>query len=350
MAMPRTLGILGFEGRALADDGVTRTAGTGGSYSTVVLPTGSYSTTSFCLDGDASTFVSSWHHGATDTGTPNEPIGTRWTFGMRMRADANDANNNEALFGVSDGTTELIAVSRADTTGVVTLRVSGAVVATSTYTPSTGAFTNYLVDVDNDTAGYVRVYVAGDLSTPIINYTLPAAVASPNAFYFADNGSATHYIDDMWATDMDGEADVQLHRLVNRSVAPVTLTGAGYYTAWENGAGGTGVYSAIDERPSSDADAINTASVDEASTFTTSGVSAPAVHSLKWMARVTREGTTAGESLEFRQRQGGTDADLDTMDAPGDGHCIMVTDTDGAGGEWTVAGLLSNEIGVVSRT
>lgn len=347
----RTLGLQGFEGGELAFDGIVRAVGTGGSYETTELPSGSSSVRSYRLNTGTSQYVSQWHDGATDTATPLTPNGTRWAFGFQMRPENNDANNNEGYFGVSTSTTERITLSRVDTTGFVTLRVGGSVVATSTFVPTIGEFTRYIVDVDNDTGGYIKVYVAGDLSTPIIDYALPgAAMTNPNAFIFGDNSSVTHYVDDFWAIDLDGELDSVLNRYISVSVAPVAVTGAGNYAVWGNGAGGTGLYSAIDEIPPSDADLIDSDAVGEASTFTNGGTTEDLVYSLRLKARVTRTGTVAGANLKFRLRQSSTDLDLATMAAPGDGYCIKQTDVDGQGNDWTKARLASSELGVLSVT
>lgn len=349
--MARILGMCGFEGQEIAYDGMVRTSGSAPVplYPTT-LPVASKSARSFNISNAG--YSRLWHDGATITGTPREPTSGRYAFGFQWYPGGNTTSNDQCIIGVGIDGLESVTLSRQDTTGYLTLRVGGAVVVTSTTPLTVTEFNRVIVDVVQ--ASSVKVYLDGDLSVPIINHTLGSALSAPNGFIFAGPSTPANYIDDMWAVEVEGSDPANiLRRYISVSIEPITLTGAGPDAEWGDGLGGTGLYSAIDERPPSDIDLIDATDVDLVSTFTHDSVSDDLLYAVQWMMRVTRSGTDGGENLHVRMDNGADTVDLPLAGAaaaPGDGNVIIMGDLDPESNDWTPARLTATRVGPVSRT
>lgn len=341
--MAITLGINGFEFQNAGLDGIEIISGGVLSYNAGV-PDNSRSTRSLATNG--ATLFMKWNNGATATAAANSPGAERYVFGFQGRVPSNDANNDALRIGVSDGVDEIVTLSRENATGYTTLRVNGAVVVTSAHIWETNVFERFIVDVNPGV--YVRVYVDGDLSTPIIDHTLVASMDPPTGFYVASAAAHVSRVDDMWAIEVEsGDPSNILRRYISVSVGLAVPNAAGTYT---DGTGG--VAADLAEVPPNDATGVEFALPDEASTYGFSVTNLdPILLATKVAARVTRSGTDAGEECQIRLVQGGDELDLPAAQtaAPGDGHVILVSDVDGAGAPWTLANFTSGEIGFVTR-
>lgn len=351
----RIIGQVGFESRNFELEGMIQLSGSQPTFVTTNLPSDSLSLVRMGAGGAA--LANSWmryfHDGATVSSTPKSVTQTEWGFHFRFYQQATTvAFSTGNIIAVSDDTTEVLGISF--TTGnLVTIRVNGVVVATSVIPLSVEEWERIHVFVDNQIGGEVEVYIDGDLSTPIVTYTLLAPLTNPNAFKVHKGTNTIGYLDDMFCWEMGaGPYPDNRNLLASGCVEAILLDGDGNYTEWGDGAGGTGSYTAIDEYPPNDTDFIDSDAVDERYTATNVGTANDLVYSVQVAQRVMRSGTLAGENMQVLHRVNGVDDyyPASPCAAPGDGHVIVVLDEDAEGNPWTKATLLATEFGAISRT
>jgi hypothetical protein len=340
----------GFEKREAEAEGIITLVGNVPSFFTTVLPADSKSTTRVRHGSTMATWVRYFYNGSTATGTPTVISQTEWGFHFRLYQEAGTPFSTNMQCGVSDGTTEVLSVGFT-AANLMTIRVNGSVVATSVLPLSLEEWERIHVTVDNQIGGDVNVYIDGDFSSPVVSWTLLAALTNPNCFY-VKAPFRTNW-DDLFCWEMGvGPYADNINELGSASIEWITLTGAGTYTDGGDGAGGTGVYTAIDERPVNDSDLIDFDGVDQASTFTNSGTTDDKVFSVELGARSMRAGTVAGANLQMVQTINAVDTYHPTVatGAPADGHVILVLEEDAETNPWTKNRLLNSHFGVITRT
>lgn len=342
----------GFEGRDIEMDGLlVLVAGVGNYSGNAPLPPDSKST-QYISAGNGQRFLRYFHQGATSTGTPYTITGQQYGFHFRIRSLGVYADTPHC--SLSNGVDEVVGVSFT-ASNEVTIRVGGSVVATSPVAVSSGEWERFHVTVDNQIGGLVSVFIDGDLTAPIVSYTLLSVMPNPNAFKFGQLAFTTSnwYYDDLVAWEMGiGDYADNINLLGSVSVERVVLNSNGHYTGWEDGAGNTGVYTAIDEVPPNDSDLIDADAVDLASTYGNAGVTDDVVFFLQGYMRSLRNGTAAGEHIQLRQRHAGIDEDLPATAtaAPADGHVIIRLPYNAEGNTWNPTRVVNSEFGPVSRT
>ena len=348
--MPFILGVCGFGGRAVARDRITVLAGSL-TYSDSVLPTNSESTTS--IGGSSPTFVVPWYN--DQTAGRYQPTGQMWMH-ARYLSGANSATVNDTLrLGVGSNGAQFVAISTEDSTHKLTVRVGGVLRATAaTEALSVSTWARLHLHISGYSEGdTVRVYTDGDLSSPVVSYTLTgtdeanlAAIGTgrPNEFYVVGKtGDSGARYDDFIAFDPTVAGAPAMSRLLEPSVKEVLPTGNGADQDWG------GSYTDIDERPGSDTDKITATAVAQQSTFTFPAIAAENVYGVKLLARVTRSGTDAGANIGL-VAVNGSDDEVATMAAPGDGDVQHIFQAAPDATDWSPASFDATEFGFLAVT
>ena len=334
----------GFEYQELLDDRIITVLGTPGYNASV--PPSSGSVRSLSMQGV--TLRRPWYAG--DGATFSEPGANGYTVHFQMFKVTNNTFNDGAAYGVSRSGAEMITVGVEDTTGLPTIRVNGAVVATgATLSFSAGQWRRVMLRVDQIVAGLVEVFFDGNLLTPVVTYTLAAFDISglpgkPNEFWLKGPAIGIDLIDDIVAIDDQAPGLVDESQLGLSSIKPQVPIGAGADTGW------TGTFADIDEVPSNDADSISVAAINTRSNFTHSAIAEADVLAVQLLARVIRSGTVAGANMQTYQTESATDEDQTTQTAPLDGRVSTIFQEKRGGGAWTAADYDNTTFGFVSRT
>lgn len=327
--MPAVLGMAGFEARNTTRDRFVVTTGSF-TYSTLVLPIASPSSTSIQTTNGLGRCP--WINDVV--GTPSEPSGGEIWFHGNVRASA---LSTSFLFGTGRNGVEYITVSM-DAIGKVTVRLAAAVVGTAASDSfSIVAFKRLHVHLTGDTAGsHLLVYTDGNLSTAVIDVTLSggnasslAAIGKPNEFYFhGASSSSTSNFDDCVAWDPTDAGFPGIQFFASCGIKGQVFNANGPETGW------SGSFADIDELPCSDTDKITASAVGNESSFLKAAVAEPNVFAVKFMARVTRTGSTAGVNISLKQNDG-VSSTLVTAPAPGDGDVQTIFQTAPDGGAWS---------------
>lgn len=329
--MPYFLGGRGFPCRSTARDRLIVTAGSA-SYGTATPPPESLSST--YISGGSLAFRAPWYDDVT--ATRFEPSGEELWFHARYRTTTNSGNNSLLRIGVARNGTEYVSISAENSTNKLTIRVAGTVRATAASAAlSLSTWERLHVQITGDDAGdQVLVYMDGDLSTPVVSYTLIGAdatalsgVGKPNEFLFVNKASADD-LDDLIAWDPLAAGFPGISYFVACSLADQVFTGNGAET------GMAGSYTEIDERPASDTDKITASAVGQESSFTKAATTAPNVFAVQVYARVTRTGTSAGANLALKINDGTNDDEV-IVPAPGDGDVSAIFETAPDGLAWS---------------
>lgn len=346
--MPFVMGCCGFGGRSTSRDRITVVSGTP-VYDTGVLPPDSASSTS--LRGSGIQVRIPWYDDTTSG--RNQPTGQFWFHG-RLSDSTNNTANDGLRFGVGRNGTELFTISAEDNTYRWTIRVVGQLRATATSAAlSVGNWSRLHLHVSGYAEGdTVRVYADGNISSPVVSYTLTSDDESnlggaglyPNEFWFyVPTGHGACYADDLIAFDPTVAGAPAMARLIEPSVKEMVPTGNGDEQEWG------GSYTDIDERPGSDTDKITATSVGQESNFTFGAVGEDNVFAAKLMARVTRTGTDAGSNLLLIEREGGSEDSVQVA-APGDGDVYHLFQTAPDGTDWSPVSFDASRFGFVSVT
>jgi len=344
------LGMQGFEAGREDDDNIIGNTLT--YYSASGLPVGSASgRRGYIVNKSTAPIRSPWVSGEVAGATPREPSTTVSWFHAHLSITQ---PNTKGYFGTGRSGAYVVTLGRG-TGGTIRLFVGGSyasprLVATSAVLGLSGSWYRYHVYVDQQLGGEIRVYLEGDLTTPVLTYTLVAGdilalSGKPNEFIFQADGITGVSVDDLFAldpADAIGVVDIQL--LAAASVQPSYPLGNGFYTAW------TGTFADIDGIPASDANFIDTAVVDQASTFNVTAASQAQVFFAQTKARMTRTGTVAGSQVQMRIREGITDKDEVLTTAPGSGNVHQQHHTAPDGTAWDKTKFDASQFGPVSRT
>jgi hypothetical protein len=361
------LGMTGFESynftsgtataRNDAADLMDRIITLGGGFTrfSTALPDGSPSLQALAV---TSTDVGSvpWHNDAA--GTRNEP-GTSGAFWLhdQVRIASNSTSNDQTRHGTSSDDAEYITLSWEDSTTNITLRVAGVVRATSSYATGIADYTRCMVEVTGVTltSHTITVYVNGDLTTPIITYTLVAgdvsalaAVGSGLANGFYVRSGNTMYVDDMWAMDhLDGvgATDPTLYR--DSGIRGQVPTGDGAPLNWTASGGGAGSYTDIDFVTGSDYISATAAATESQFSHTAVASNVERVGAVKVMAHVTQSDVSAGTQIGIGFDDGVAPAQKDSL-VPGAGYVTNVFDEQPGGGAWTPADYDASDLIVIS--
>ena len=343
------MGLNGFEygfNVNFEDDGLIVTGGGVGEQN-FGTPAGSASTVRAIFLNMLGPCHQPWVSGEQAGGTPNTASGTVYWWHMYLQwSNFNTLGYAGSGIGVTEGVTLSTGAG-----GTVQLRVGGLDRgAESAAVLSLSAWHRFHVKIDHQTGGDVEVYLDGDLTTPIITYTLIAAditnlTGKGSGFWWQADGVTAVYCDDCFSldpADAIGVTDIEL--LANASVQGISITGNGNYQQWN------GDYTDIDEIPASDVDYIDVASIDQAATYAVENASQAAVHFVQSKWRMTRTGSSAGVQAQVRIRNGATDKDETITAAPGSGNIIQHHHTAPDGSAWNKTKFDASEFGMVSRT
>lgn len=312
----------------------------------------------WALSPGASDIVSiPWWDDSTTPITRNEPSdagGAFWFHGQAKLTNNNTANDATG-WGVSSDDAEYIMLSWEDNTSNVTLRIAGVVRATSGYASGIAAYTRYMVEVSGfDAADTVKVYVNGDLTTPIITYALIAADAvslaavgtgKANGFYVV--GRNGPLLDDLWAMDhLDGvgATDPALYR--DSGIRGQVGTGDGTPVNWTPSTGGT-TFDDLDSL--TDADFISTGAVGTIAEVSKGAVagSAERIGAVKVYANVTQSDASAGASIGLGFDDGVAPVQKDSL-VPATGYVTNVYDAAPGAVDWTPAIYDAADIKIIS--
>ena len=337
-----TLDMIGFETQSLTHDNITMHSGSAGIYDPSPLPVGSQSTRA--LRQSASIWSKPW---------PNTVSGTRYQFKVSTYYSSSNNNNDTMYVGVGTGSTEQITISAQDSTGLVTIRVNGAVVATAgSKAWSGGVFDNHwLVKVDQQTGGLIEVYASDDLVTPAVTYTLTApdiaTLASiPTGWYVKHkNTDSNSAVDDFFAVDPDNPVGVtDIFDYASFSIKPQVFTGAGNSQDWN------GTFAEIDDIPFNDSDKISATAPNQKSDFSKDPIGEDQVLCVKMTTRTLRSGTDAGSNIRAYQREGGLELNESAQAAPGSGINEFIFQTARDGGAHDATKYDATTYGVESIT
>jgi hypothetical protein len=332
--MPAWLGICGFEGQATAYDRITVSSGTA-AYDAVSVPPGG---SLYSCGGNGLSLRIPWHR--DDTAGRWEPAACHVWMHASYITNVNTTNNDGLRIGLGSNGAEYITISAEDLTNKVTIRIAGTLRATAASGAfSTGTWERLHLFIEGQSTGdVVSVYMDGNLSTPVVTYTLVgadqtalAAVGSgkPNEFYMiAKSGDSTGRWDNLFALDADDVDMPNIDELLEPSVAPRRPTGDGTEQDW------SGSYTDIDDVPASDADKCTSTAVGDESTFTHAAIAEDNVYAVKQILRVTRSGTDAGSNIALRSRSA-TDVASQTVPAPGDGYVQWIWEADPDDQPWS---------------
>ncbi|MEQ1494501.1 MAG: hypothetical protein ABL912_01905 [Novosphingobium sp.] len=346
--MPAFLGITSFGGRDVNRDRIIVGAGTV-VYDTVNLPPDSSSSTS--AGGNGVSLRIPWYDDET-SGTFSPSTGEYWFHG-RIFTALNNTNNDTLRLGVARNGSEHVTVSAEDSTNKLVIRVAGSIRATAASAAlSVGTWARVHCHVSGVTAGsVVSVYMDGDLSTPVVTYTLIGADATalsaaglPNEFMVVGkSGDGTGRFDDLFALDpIDAQAP-GIQFLVSADIAEQVVNGAGSFTDW------LGSYADIDERPASSADKIVASAVGETSSFVKAPIGQDNVFAVKVMVNMSRTGTAAGANVIIGTKEG-ADTEGRTVPAPGSGDVQAIFQVAPDGTAWSPTKYDATEIAFTSET
>lgn len=339
----------GFSGLRLRDQGGSSTAaGNGdlldfGSLAEPTPPAGSEAS-SYWDCGTASEGIRVPFHDDSVVAAPKTPSGTNYIVQFRAKF-LDPAGHPDTKIGVGPRNSVLpnLAVGSTATSNCLTLLIDDVVVDTSVV--PFGVDTWRLVTIHRNGNDY-NVYLDGDLNNPIITYNSGGSNPTGNieAFHCRSRQFFEYRICDFIFNDLGGsEFPATLEEAIQASVGRLVLNGNGTHTAWSNG------YTAVDERPSDDADYNEATATDQRQTYTVTTPTAAAIYGVCMYLRVTRHGTAAGDGIEPMSRKNGTDRDYGIKSAPGDGFVIVeLGQTDAELNDWDVSNL--GEFGFVSRT
>lgn len=345
--MPTTLGMRGFEYRAAADDRLINLANTP-TYDTSNLPGDSDSETS--AGGSAWSFRAPWY---ISSGTA-EPSTDEYWFHARVYTNTNSATGNDGLVvGTGRNDVEHVAISAEDSTNKITIRVNGTVRATAVSAAlSLATWARFHVHVGGDDAGdVISVYMDGNLTTPVVSYTLIgadatalSAVGLPNEFRCTiKSGDGAGRLDDLIAWDPTHANFDSIDKFGEASIAPRQATTTNPANDWSGSAAD------IDERPNSDAEKITAITVGDIAAFGKDVIAADNVYAVQFFARVTRTGTDAGSNIGLFFDDGVDNVSV-TIAAPVDGRVSHLFDTAPDGSPWSPTSFDDSEFGFEAIT
>lgn len=340
------MGMLGFEDQNTTRDGIIVVSGTPG-YTGDVPPS---SNSVRCIAGNHSA-RKPWLQ--DDQVSLTEPSGTEYWFHYFYRTNINTASNDGLRLGLGRSGTPLISVSAEDFTNKLTIYIQGVgVVATATTEAfSLTVWKRIHVRVDQQAGGDIEVYTDGDLSTPVVSYTLTAPdiaalAGKPNEFYWTTKLSGLERVDDAFSIDPNtapGVTDINL--LIGASIEPHSpISDSGTHTDW------TGDFTDIDELPASDSDFIQATAVGQISQFGFGALVDERVYCVRMMARMTRVGTTAGANVRTSLRLSAVDYTGADTPAPGDGDNEWLFQQAPDSTAWDKTKFDGTEFGLESRT
>jgi len=246
-------------------------------------------------------------------------------------------------------------VSTEDTSNLVTILIAGSVVATAASCAiATAAWERLICKVTAIAEGSaIHVYADGNMSTPVVSYTLTAGdvttiqtIGLPNEFCVTAIGTSSYWWDDLVLQDPnDGIGSCNIAHLGSCGIRGSVFTADGTYTGW------SGTYADIDEVPADDTAFASAAAADDHSSFTIPALTgtAQAVIHVSVLARVLKGDSTAGDNIEVELDDGVAPASV-ALPAPGDGDVTVNFDLAPDGGDWSVAKLDAVEFGFYSRT
>ena len=299
-----------------------------------------------------------WWNDSTTPITRNEPsdAGGAFWFHGQAKITLNNASNDATRWGVSSDDAEYILLSWEDNTTNVTLRIAGVVRVTSGHASGIVDYTRYMVEVSGFDAGdTIKVYVNGDLTTPIIDYTLIAADAvslaavgtgKANGFYVV--GRNGPLLDDLWAMDhLDGvgATDPSLYR--DSGIRGQVPTGDGAPLNWTGSGGGVGSYTDIDLITDPDYITASAAATESQFSHTSIATGVERIAAVKVYAHVTQSDASAGASIGLGFDDGAASAQKDSL-VPGAGFVTNVYDEQPASGAWTPATYDASDLVVIT--
>jgi hypothetical protein len=349
------MGMQGFEARALDDDNLLFNNGFP-TYETFSTPAGSASVTRarFVNNGTVGVhyITSPWVSGEVAGATRITPTTDVYWFHMYLQWSLQETN---AYAGVGRNGTEGITLG-VGTGGTVRLRAGdkGSLGESAESAPgivASNTWYRFHVKVTHIAGGTVEVYLEGDLTTPILTYTLLAGDITnlggkPNEFWWYADGITLMYVDDCFALDpADAIGVTDINLLANASIQPRSGLSAGTYSDW------TGTVADVNEVPFSDVDFNSTGAINQAQTYNFPFAGQPAVHFVQSKLRMTRTGTAAGVQCQVRIRDNvGNEKDETITTAPGSGNIIQHHQTAPDGGAWDKSTFDGCQFGIVSRT
>jgi hypothetical protein len=344
--MPVVLGMNGFGARNTDRDEIIQVSGVLG-YETTELPPDSPSTTSIG-DRGQSFRMPWWDHVNV---TQFEPSTNELWYHFRYWSNTS-ASLSTARYGVSRDATPVLSVGFETGTNKIVIRVADTIRATTASTTiSTSTWERFHVHMTGATAGsFIHVYMDGNLVTPVLSYTLIGADATalssagkPNSFRVVIGGSGTTYVDDFVAWDPADPDFLGIVYFAECGIQEQVFTGNGAEADW------SGAYTAIDERPCSDADKITASVVAQSSSFTKAAIGQDNVFAVNVKARVTKTGSEAGDNLTLSIKQGANQESV-TIIAPGDGDISYLFNAAPDGTPWSPVSYDATRIVFTSAT
>ena len=293
----------GFELQNVTDDGISFHTSGLESYSTTTPPTtrGNYSLRNSSLTlGQYSCFL-------------NGTVAGCW-LGAQFYA----SSNGEATYGLSEGTsTEYIEAGISG--GEWVIRVNGAEVALVSGA-SINTWHRTHLQVEGLAAGSViRLYINGDLTAPVVQYTLTSGDVAgfPASFGHVAFRLKKSLLDDLWVMDPnDATGITDPQETLSFSVELLTAVSDGADFTFASGS-----FSDIDEIPFSLADKITADAVGQIADLSFDSASAAQViGAVKVTQRTQRSGTTAGSQAEISIDDGSNNNAIETVTVPGDGY------------------------------
>lgn len=296
--------ICGFEYRSQADDGWINLGSNTGSYSTNT-PTSS--------NGDRSLDRSTGGLGVY-TLPLTSGITESW-IGAQILLDT---TSSSCVFGLGDGTsTEYL------TAGIVSgdwvIQINGTTAASSAGA-GLAQWHRCHLHVGAVTAGsVVTLYQDGDLSSPVVQYTLtgPDVSGWPGSFSDVLFIMSRSQIDDIWAMDPnDATGTTDPEETLSFSIELLTADSDGPDFTFA-----TGSFSDVDEIPFNLADKITADAVGQIADLSfTNATTAQVIGAIKVTQRTQRSGTTAGSQAEISIDDGSNNNAIETVTVPGDGY------------------------------
>jgi len=280
---------------------------------------------------------------------------------FRMYMGANDAFNDQIRCGVAMDNTEVISVSVANNTALLTLRVAGAVVATAAVggevVPATWTGNRYVLVIGGYAEGdVISLHRRGDvLSAALVSYTLTGAnetaltgIGLPNEtrLEMVSSGSVVKFTDlcVMDPNNASGFVDPAIF-------TDFTVKGAVFVTD-STPSDWVGTVTDIDELPASSADFIQTEAVDAQSVYTRNNIAGLVAnaYAARFLINGVRTGTTAGTLIGVQLDDGATSENTATMPLAPDDTVAVYHQTPPSGGSWNPAKMDASTASLFSRT
>lgn len=260
-----------------------------------------------------------------------------------------NVSTSRGILAVSASGTNLIAITRTNTTGIIVARTGAAYTALDTGTKNLTVDTTYLIEIRikiADAGGRVEVKVDNIQDIDFTGDTKPDANTQFNQIRLGHTGDALTYayayFDNFIMDDAGWIGDTKIQALVP--------TGAGNTTGWTPSAGAN--WACVDEKPASDVDYVSINANDTTDTYATGNLAGTigTIKCVQVQSRMRTDGAPTPTNLKLVVRSGAADYLSGNKAVPAAEKSLWnLWETDPAdAAAWAEADVNAMEIGVKS--